>query len=140
MCIRDRSGNTRKWFDLSAWKTAVSNPAMAYLLLGFFVCIFSFANFETTLSMLIKGSKSFEDAPFDFSFKQVCLTFAMIGFMVAVVQGGGLGGCPYAPGASGNVATERVLDTLIDLKYEVELDRDMVCQTAQFAKSLVERP
>jgi len=28
---------------------------------------------------------------------------------------------------------------LIDLKYEVELDRDMVCQTAQFAKSLVGR-
>ncbi len=83
-----KSGNTRKWFDLSAWKTAVSNPAMAYLLLGFFVCIFSFANFETTLSMLIKGSKSFEDAPFNFSFKEVCLTFAMIGFMVAVVQGG----------------------------------------------------
>ncbi|MDB4380339.1 MFS transporter, partial [Mariniblastus sp.] len=33
-----KSGNTRKWFDLSAWKTAVGNPAMAYLLLGFFVC------------------------------------------------------------------------------------------------------
>lgn len=82
------SGNTRKWFDGSAWKTAINSKAMVYLLSGFFVCIFSFASFETTLSMLIKGSKSFEYAPFDFSFKQVCLTFALIGFMVAVVQGG----------------------------------------------------
>lgn len=82
------SGHTRKWFDGSAWRTAVSSRAMVFLLLGFFVCIFSFANFETTLSMLIKGSDSFENAPFDFSFKQVCLTFAAIGLMVAVVQGG----------------------------------------------------
>ena len=38
--------------------------------------------------MLIKGSETFERAPFDFTFKQVCLTFALIGFMVAIVQGG----------------------------------------------------
>ena len=68
---------------------------------------------------------------------KVALDFGVRTFDSSV---GGLGGCPYAPGASGNVATERVLDTLIDLKYEVELDRDMVCQTAQFAKSLIERP
>jgi DHA1 family tetracycline resistance protein-like MFS transporter len=85
---RAPSGYTRKWFDGNAWKTAFSSRAMIFLLSGFFVCIFSFANFETTLSMLIKGSKSFENAPFNFSFKQVCLTFALIGFMVAVVQGG----------------------------------------------------
>ena len=68
---------------------------------------------------------------------KVALDFGVRTFDSSV---GGLGGCPYAPGASGNVATERVLDTLIDLKYEVELDRDMVCQTAQFAKSLIVRP
>ena len=68
---------------------------------------------------------------------KVALDFGIRTFDSSV---GGLGGCPYAPGASGNVATERVLDTLIDLKYEVELDRDMVCQTAQFAKSLIVRP
>ena len=85
------SGSTehsRKWFDVSAWKTAVSSRAMVFLLAGFFVCIFSFASFETTLSMLIKGSKTFAEAPFNFTFKQVCLTFALIGLMVAIVQGG----------------------------------------------------
>ncbi len=80
--------HSRKWFDIGAWKTAVSSRAMVFLLAGFFVCIFSFAAFETTLSMLIKGSKTFADAPFNFSFKQVCLTFALIGLMVAIVQGG----------------------------------------------------
>ena len=82
------SSHRRQWIDLGAWKTAVSSQAMVFLLIGFFVCIFSFAKFETTLSMLIKGSNSFEDAPFNFSFKQVCLTFAVIGLMVAIVQGG----------------------------------------------------
>lgn len=38
--------------------------------------------------MLIKGSASFEKAPFEFTFRQVCLTFAGIGLLVAVVQGG----------------------------------------------------
>ena len=75
-------------FNLDAWRKAFSSSAMAYLLFGFFVCIFAFGNFETTLSLLIKGSKEFENAPFNFSFKKVCLTFAFIGLLVAIVQGG----------------------------------------------------
>ncbi len=78
----------KKWWDTRAWKTALSSQAMVFLLIGFFVCIFSFANFETTLSMLVKGSNSFEKAPFSFTYKEVCLMFAAIGLMVAIVQGG----------------------------------------------------
>jgi hydroxymethylglutaryl-CoA lyase len=36
---------------------------------------------------------------------------------------GGLGGCPYSPGATGNVATEDVLYALQGSQYTV-LDRD----------------
>lgn len=75
-------------FNLDAWKQAFSKQSMAFLLFGFFVCIFAFGNFETTLSLLIKGSDEFVDAPFEFSFRKVCLTFAFIGLLVAVVQGG----------------------------------------------------
>lgn len=32
---------------------------------------------------------------------------------------GGLGGCPYSPGATGNVATEDVLYALLGSKYQV---------------------
>ena len=83
-----QTANTRSWWELDRWKLAFSSRAIMILLLGFFVCVFSFANFETTLSMLIKGSKDFEGAPFQFSFRNVCLTFAVIGFLVAIVQGG----------------------------------------------------
>lgn len=78
----------KKWWDVSAWRTALANRAIVFLLFGFFVCIFAFAKFETTLSLLIKGSENFEHSPFNFSFRQVCLTFAGIGFLVALVQGG----------------------------------------------------
>ena len=82
------SANTRRWWDGSRWKTALSSQAILILLMGFFVCIFSFASFETTLAMLIKGSKDFENPPFNFSFVNVCWTFALIGLLVAIVQGG----------------------------------------------------
>jgi MFS family permease len=77
-----------EWWNTMRWKQALSRSGVTCLLIAIFVCIFSFANFETTLSMLIKGSDHFVDAPFEFSFRNVCLTFAAIGAVVAVVQGG----------------------------------------------------
>lgn len=73
-------------FDLGALRHACSIPSIASLILASFVCVFSFANFETTLGLIIKG----ETTPpiFEFSFRRVCLTFAYIGFVLAVVQGG----------------------------------------------------
>lgn len=40
---------------------------------------------------------------------------------------GGLGGCPYAPGASGNLATEDVLYCLQGLGVEMDIDLDALC-------------
>lgn len=82
------TNKARRWYDPAAWSAAVQTRSLVYLLIGFFICIFAFASFETTLSLLIKGSDNFENAPFDFTFKQVCGTFALIGLMVAIVQGG----------------------------------------------------
>jgi len=58
------------------------------ILLAIFVCIFSFANFETTLSLLIKGTETIEIRPFQFSNVQICGTFAFIGLTLSLVQGG----------------------------------------------------
>lgn len=44
----------------------------------------------------------------------------------------GLGGCPYAPGASGNVATENVLKMLNDLGIETGVDFQRIVDVAQF--------
>ena len=49
---------------------------------------------------------------------------------------GGLGGCPYAPGAKGNVATESVIELLHQAGYSTRLDLDQVNEVARFAKTL----
>ena len=49
---------------------------------------------------------------------------------------GGLGGCPYAPGAKGNVATEDVNDLLLSLGFQTDLDKAQLHAAAIFAKGL----
>ena len=49
---------------------------------------------------------------------------------------GGLGGCPYAPGAAGNVATEAVHDHVQHLGYGTGLDRDVLAEAAQMAQAM----
>ena len=49
---------------------------------------------------------------------------------------GGLGGCPYAPGAPGNVATEAVLDHLATLGFQTGIDRDVIEKAAVMARQL----
>ena len=48
----------------------------------------------------------------------------------------GLGGCPYAPGARGNVATEAVAHMLHAEGFETGIDPDKLANAATFAKSL----
>jgi len=61
---------------------------------------------------------------------------------VAVVDSSvaGLGGCPYAKGASGNVATEDVLYMLQGLDIETGIDFDGVLDTADFITGALGRP
>ena len=49
---------------------------------------------------------------------------------------GGLGGCPYAPGAAGNVASERVAARLAELGYETGLDLEKLAAAAAMARGL----
>ncbi|WP_299597497.1 hydroxymethylglutaryl-CoA lyase [uncultured Tateyamaria sp.] len=49
---------------------------------------------------------------------------------------GGLGGCPYAPGAAGNVATEAVAAHLTRLGYETGLDQTLIEEAAELARSM----
>jgi hydroxymethylglutaryl-CoA lyase len=49
---------------------------------------------------------------------------------------GGLGGCPYAPGAQGNVATDRVVARLAELGFATGLDRQRLAEAAAFARGL----
>ncbi|MCF6273442.1 MAG: hydroxymethylglutaryl-CoA lyase [Rhodobacteraceae bacterium] len=49
---------------------------------------------------------------------------------------GGLGGCPYAPGAKGNVDTMKVMMRLHELGYETGLNREKLQVAADFAQDL----
>ena len=49
---------------------------------------------------------------------------------------GGLGGCPYAPGAAGNVASEAVHDRLTALGYETGLDRAVLDKAAAMVREM----
>lgn len=49
---------------------------------------------------------------------------------------GGLGGCPYAPGAKGNVATEQVMDRLAALGCDTGLDAAIVRDAADMARAM----
>jgi MFS family permease len=106
----DSKSAGKKLFDFGALRTALSMPSIGPLLLTLFVCILAFANFETTLSLLLSGGKNdpvvagstyhneeagamvpveqrLESSPFHFSPKQVLLTFSFIGFTLTIAQG-----------------------------------------------------
>jgi hydroxymethylglutaryl-CoA lyase len=52
---------------------------------------------------------------------------------------GGLGGCPYAPGASGNAVTEDLVHMLADMEIETGVDLDALLACAQLAQEIVGR-
>ena len=49
---------------------------------------------------------------------------------------GGLGGCPYAPGAAGNLATEKLAERLDDLGHSTGLDLDCIRRAAAMAQAM----
>ena len=53
---------------------------------------------------------------------------------------GGLGGCPFAPGATGNVATEDVVHMFDTLGIETGIDVKKVCAAVQLIEPHVSRP
>ncbi len=59
-----------------------------------------------------------------------------LGLRVFDAACGGLGGCPFAPGAAGNVATERVVARLHDLGFATGLDPARLAAAGTFARGL----
>jgi len=52
---------------------------------------------------------------------------------------GGLGGCPFAPGATGNVATEDLVYLLRELNLECGVDLEKLIESAKFVERLIGR-
>ncbi|MDE2792599.1 MAG: hydroxymethylglutaryl-CoA lyase [Paracoccaceae bacterium] len=63
---------------------------------------------------------------------ETALAFGLRKFDASI---GGLGGCPFAPGAPGNVATESVAERLRRLGYAIQLDVERLAAVARFARA-----
>lgn len=68
--------------------------------------------------------------------------FACLELGVGVVDAaiGGLGGCPYAAGAGGNVATEDLVTMLNGMEIETGIDRDALIAAGQIAVAALGHP
>jgi hydroxymethylglutaryl-CoA lyase len=53
---------------------------------------------------------------------------------------GGLGGCPYAPGATGNVGTEDVLYLLNEMGVKTDVDIDKVRAASRYIATVLDHP
>ncbi|MCB1178777.1 MAG: hydroxymethylglutaryl-CoA lyase, partial [Leptospiraceae bacterium] len=52
---------------------------------------------------------------------------------------GGLGGCPYAPGASGNLATEDLIYLLENTGYETGVDLGKLATASAYIENILGR-
>ena len=50
---------------------------------------------------------------------------------------GGLGGCPYAPNASGNIATEDVVNMMTELGIETGVDLDALIEVSKMVQKVI---
>ena len=67
-------------------------------------------------------------------------TLAAIECGITTVQStlGGLGGCPFAPGASGNTATEDLVYMLQRMGYDTGIDFEKLLAAAKYQKSFID--
>ncbi len=63
-----------------------------------------------------------------------------VGIATFDASAGGLGGCPYAPGATGNLATEDLLYMLNGLGVETGVDLDKAVAASTFMESRIGHP
>ena len=69
-----------------------------------------------------------------------CWPRCEVGIAIVDSSAGGLGGCPYAPGASGNLATEDLLYMLHGMGIETGVDLDGVAEASRFILGALGRP
>jgi hydroxymethylglutaryl-CoA lyase len=66
-----------------------------------------------------------------------CLAAMELGVATFDTSIGGMGGCPYAPGAAGNLATEDLVSMLTDMGIETGVDLDKLIEAGALAQELV---
>jgi MFS family permease len=79
---RQRGGPpmARRWLNLHAWHIALRTPALAPVVVTFFLATLGFGSFETTLSLINRDALDLPD-------KKNFLLFAYVGFVLMMTQG-----------------------------------------------------
>ena len=70
----------RRWFDWRATRHVLSSPALAPIVLTFFLATFGFGGFEPTLALLIKDTLHLDE-------QKSFLLFAYVGLVLVLTQG-----------------------------------------------------
>lgn len=68
------------------------------------------------------------------------LTSLQLGISIVDASAGGLGGCPYAPGAAGNVATEDVVYMLNEMGIETGVSLEKVAAASALIAKALDHP
>ena len=68
-----------------------------------------------------------------------CLVAMELGITTFDTSIGGMGGCPYAPGAAGNLATEDLASMLADMGIQTGIDLEALIDAGALAQELVGR-
>jgi len=66
-----------------------------------------------------------------------CLAAMELGVTTFDTSIGGMGGCPYAPGAAGNLATEDLVSMLADMGIDTGVNLDKLIEAGALAQQLV---
>jgi hydroxymethylglutaryl-CoA lyase len=66
-----------------------------------------------------------------------CLVAMERGISIFDTSIGGMGGCPYAPGAAGNLATEDLASMLADMGIETGIDLEKLIEAGALAQELL---
>ena len=66
-----------------------------------------------------------------------CVVALTLGITTIDSAAGGLGGCPYAPGAAGNLATEDVVAMLHGMGVKTGIDLDKLTEASRTAATFV---
>ena len=120
---------------------AVASPGITEVTLADTV---GFGNPEDVRQVLVACRERFPGLAYGVHFHDTrgmgianALVAMQCGVMVLDAAAGGLGGCPFAPGATGNVATEDLVFLCEEMGVKTGVDLARLCEASRFLQTIL---
>jgi len=137
-CPYEGAVDPRRAVDLSV---TLRDMGVYQISLGDTIGVANPAQVEKVLSMVLEHVAADELALHFHDTRGAALANCLVGLALGITTidsaVGGLGGCPYAPGASGNLATEDIVAALHGMGVETGVDMDKLVAASQSIAALV---